>query len=101
MRDSFPGETLITLGSRGLAKYSLELAVVAAAYFILAKLGPALAAIFRYRSDWAPAGSPWRRSLRGLRVGPAFVAAFAAGACRIPDASLTGLIATLSAVARR
>jgi PAS domain S-box-containing protein len=100
----FPGEKIfIALGPRGLAQYSLELAVVAAAYFIVTKLGLALAAIYPGTVPiWAPAGLALAAVvLRGLRVGPAiFAAAFAAGALPdIPDASLAGSIATLSAVA--
>jgi PAS domain S-box-containing protein len=91
------------LGSRGLAKYSLELAVVGAAYFVLTKLGLALDAIYSSTAPiWTPAGLALAAVvLRGLRVWPAiFAAALATGALPdIPDASLAGSIATLSAVA--
>ncbi len=105
----FPGEKILTvLGSLSLAKhsltkYSLELAVVGAAYFVLTKLSLALDAIYSGTVPiWLPAGVALAAVvLRGLRVWPAiFVAAWAGNAPPdIADASLTGSIATLSAVA--
>jgi PAS domain S-box-containing protein len=100
----FPGgEILSGLRLRGVAKYSLELAVVGTAYFVLAELALALSAIYSGTvSFWPPAGLALAAVvLCGLRVWPAiFVAAFAVrGLPDIPEPSLAGSILTLSAVA--
>jgi PAS domain S-box-containing protein len=68
------------LGPRGLATYALELIVVGALYFGLARLGAALAPL--HPSLISPVAGLALAAvlLRGLRVWPAiFVAAFAAG----------------------
>ena len=100
----FPGQEFLTvLGSRGLAKYSLELAIVGAAYFVLARLGLALAAVYSGTLPiWLPAGLALAAVvLRGVRVWPAILlAAFAAGTLpEIADASFAGSMSTLLAVA--
>ena len=102
----FPGlrlESLAALDARGLATYALELVVVGAAYFVLAKVFLALDPIY-------PGGVPiWPATgfalaavlLRGYRVWPAiFAAAWIAGASAAPaGASDAGLIFTAAAIA--
>jgi len=96
-------ESLTARDSRGLATYALELAVIGATYFVLAKVGSMLAPIH-------PGGIPiWPATgfalaavlLRGLRVWPAiFAAAWLAGASTgFAGASLTGSILTAAAIA--
>ncbi len=73
----FSGQKFLpALNPGGLAKYVLELAVIGAAYFVLAKTYPSAIPV------WPPTGFALAAVLlRGLRVWPAiFAAAFAAGA---------------------
>jgi integral membrane sensor domain MASE1 len=100
----FPKPTFLPApGVRGAAIYVLELAVVGAAYFGLAKTGLTLAAL--HSSDiplWAPAGVALAAVLlRGMRVWPAiFVAAFAAGPpIDVADATAADSILLAAAVA--
>jgi integral membrane sensor domain MASE1 len=100
----FPGlrlESLAALDARGLATYALELIVVGAAYFVLAKVFLALDPIY-------PGGVPiWPATgfalaavlLRGYRVWPAiFAGAWIAGASA-GLAGDAGLIFTAAAIA--
>jgi PAS domain S-box-containing protein len=79
----FSGSKFATaLQPRGVAKYALELAIIGASYFVLAKAGLTLAAIYSSAVPiWPPAGLALAAVLlRGLRVWPAiFAAAFAIG----------------------
>jgi integral membrane sensor domain MASE1 len=73
-------DSLTVLGPRGLATYALELIVVGALYFVLARLGAALAPL--HPSLISPVAGLALAAvlLRGLRVWPAIlVAALAAG----------------------
>jgi PAS domain S-box-containing protein len=72
----FPDQKFFTaLNLRGLAKYALELVIIGAAYFVLAKTYPSAIPV------WPPTGVAMAAVLlRGLRVWPAiFVAALATG----------------------
>jgi PAS domain S-box-containing protein len=79
----FPGSKFVAaLRPRGVAKYALELAIIGAGYFLLAKIGLTLASIYSSAVPiWPPAGLALAAVLLGgLRIWPAiFVAAFAAG----------------------
>jgi len=79
----FSGSKFATaLQPRGVAKYALELAIIGASYFVLAKAGLTLAAIYSSAVPiWPPAGFALAAVLlRGLRIWPAiFAAAFAIG----------------------
>jgi len=96
-------ESLALPGPRGLVEYALELVVVAVGYFVLARLGLALAALHPSAIPiWPPAGFALAAVLlRGLRIWPAiFVAAWAANApTDMADAGLVGSIASSAAIA--
>src|SRR5215831_2106918 len=85
---------------RALTKYVLELLVVAAIYFALAKLDRTLAAIHPSAIPIAPAPGFALAAilLRGLRIWPAiFVAALGANApTAIADAAVTDFLSALS-----
>src|SRR5262249_9083010 len=84
------------LQPRGVAKYAFELAIIGASYFVLAKVGLTLAAIYSSAVRiWLPAGFALAAVLlRGLRIWPAvFAAAFAVGMpTDIADASVADSI---------
>jgi PAS domain S-box-containing protein len=79
----FSGSKFATaLQPRGVAKYALELAIIGVSYFVVAKAGLTLAAIYSSAVPiWPPAGLALAAVLlRGLRIWPAiFAAAFAVG----------------------
>src|SRR6266481_5273975 len=94
---------LTALGARGLAKYAAELLVIGVAYFVLAKVGLALASIHPSATPiWPPTGLALAAVLlRGLRVWPAiFVAALTANATTaIANATTADSLLTSSAIA--
>jgi PAS domain S-box-containing protein len=96
-------ESLRAPGLRDPATYALELVVVGATYFVLAKVSSTLGSINPGAIPiWPPAGFGLAVVLlRGLRVWPAiFVAALAAGApTDIADATLADSILISSAIA--
>ena len=92
----------LLLGPRGLAKYALELVVVAVGYFVLARVGLALAALHPSAIPiWPPAGFALAAVLlRGSRIWPAiFVAAWAANAPTDMAGAGLGSIASSAAIA--
>jgi PAS domain S-box-containing protein len=100
----FPAPKIFkSLHVRGLAKYALELLVIGALYFALAKLDLALAGIHPSAIPIAPAPGLALAAvvLRGLRIWPAiFTAAlFAHAPAGMADASFTDSILTLSIAA--
>jgi PAS domain S-box-containing protein len=92
----------LLLSPRGLAKYALELVVIAVGYFVLARLGLALAALHPSAIPiWPPAGFALAAVLlRGSRIWPAiFVAAWAANAPTDMAGAGLGAIASSAAIA--
>src|SRR5262245_47390519 len=97
----FSGSKFATaLTPRRVAKYALELAIIGVSYFVLAKAGLTLAAIYSSAVPiWPPAGLALAAVLlRGLRIWPAiFAAAFAVGVptdiadARVADSILRAL----------
>jgi len=83
-------------GAQAAARYAAELAVIAAGYFLLAKLGLALASLHPSASPiWPPTGFALAAvMLRGYRVGPAIlIGAFLA------NATTAGPVATAATIA--
>jgi PAS domain S-box-containing protein len=99
----FPTPKILTLlHARGLAKYALELLVIGAAYFALAKFDLTLAAIHPSIPISSAAGFALAAVLlRGLRIWPAILAAALAAVApaEIADVTLADAILKLSIAA--